>query len=97
MRSRKISERTADHLKDEVYRQMLRLEGRRPAAHVLLATALLHAWVALERQPAECEPRQWLRRVSPVCLRMIEKACQAAPAGWGRRGPEDGGKPDPDL
>lgn len=71
MRHQKVTARAIDRLKDEVYRQMLRLEAGRPAARVLLAVALLNAWTTLERQPAGCEPRQWLRKLSPVCLRMI--------------------------
>jgi hypothetical protein len=58
-------------LKNEVYRQMFRLEAERPTARVLLAVALLHAWTSLEQQPPDCEPRLWLRKLSPVCLRMI--------------------------
>jgi hypothetical protein len=74
MQTKKVSARTTDRLKDEVYRQMLRLEAGRPAAHVLLAVALLNAWMTLDEQPLDCEPRQWLRKVCPVCLRMIEAA-----------------------
>jgi hypothetical protein len=77
MAQRQISVRTADQLKDEVYRQMFRLEAERPSADLLLAVALLHAWVALERQPADSEPRQWLRTVCPLCLRMIEPSYSA--------------------
>ena len=76
MRPRKPPKRTVDRLKDEVYRQMLRLEAERPAARVLLAVALLNAWTILEEQPPDCEPRQWLRTLSPVCLRMIETSCR---------------------
>ncbi len=95
MRSSRISARTANRLKDEVYRQMLRLEGGRPEAQVLLAVALLKAWILLERQPADCDPRQWLRRLSPVCLRLIEDACRT---GYGRCGPQvpaGGREPEP--
>ena len=72
MARRQISAKSADRLKDEVYRQMLRLEAMRPSADRLLGVALLHAWQALDRQPADSKPRQWLRRISPLCLRMIE-------------------------
>ena len=71
MKQKATSARATDALKDEVYRQMLRLEARRPAAQLLLAVALLNAWMALERQRPDSEPRQWLRSVCPVCLRMI--------------------------
>jgi DNA-directed RNA polymerase specialized sigma24 family protein len=67
----------ADPLKDEVYRQMLRLEAGRPAAQLALAVALLQAWTALDQQPADSEPRQWLRTICPVCLRLIQAACRA--------------------
>jgi len=76
MRPSKVSTRTVDRLKDEVYRQMLRLEAERPAARVLLAVALLNAWTILEEQPPDCEPRQWLRKLNPVCLRMIQTPCR---------------------
>lgn len=78
MRTPKISAKTADRLQDEVCRQMLRLEAGRPSAHLLLAVALLNAWMMLEGQAPDCEPRQWLRRLTPVCLRMIEEACRAS-------------------
>ena len=72
MARRQVSAKTANRLKDEVYRQMLRLEAMRPSADLLLAVALLHAWEALELQPMDSEPRQWLRRICPLCVRMIE-------------------------
>lgn len=72
MTQKNISARAADRLKDEVYRQMLRLEARRPAAQLLLALALLHAWMSFDRQDADSEPRQWLRRICPVCLRLMQ-------------------------
>ncbi len=77
MRTPKISAKTANWLQDEVCRQMLRLEAGRPSAHLLLAVALLNAWMLLEAQATDCEPRQWLRRLTPACLRMIEEACRA--------------------
>ena len=76
MRSPKVSAKTIGRLKDEVYRQMLRLEAGRPAAQLLLAMALLRAWMALEEQPADCEARRWLRQIAPVCLPMIEAGCR---------------------
>lgn len=74
MQSRKLSAKAVDRLKDEVYRQMLRLEGGRPAAQQMLAVALVQAWMAIEQQPLNCEARKWLRTLSPVCLHMIEEA-----------------------
>ena len=74
MKQKAPAARATDALKDEVYRQMLRLEAGRPAAQLLLVVALLNAWMALERQRQDSEPRQWLRSISPVCLRMIQTA-----------------------
>lgn len=59
-------------MRDEVYRQMFRLEEGRPGAEVQLAVAMLRAWSALEKLPSEDEKRQWLRRICPICIRMIE-------------------------
>lgn len=70
-----ISIRTIDRLKNEVYRQMLRLEAGHAAAAPLLCVALLQAWSAFETQPFECECRRWLRRISPVCIGMIAPGC----------------------
>ena len=69
-----------ERLKDEVYRQMFRLEERRPGAEMRLALALLHAWLAADSKPASDEERNWLRKVSPICLEMIEAALQAGGA-----------------
>jgi hypothetical protein len=75
MTAGKISARTIDRLKNEVYRQMLRLEAGYGAAGSLLCVALLQAWSAFEAQPFECECRRWLRRISPVCIGMIAPGC----------------------
>lgn len=72
MRAR-MSDRETDRLKDEVYRQMLRLEAGHSAV-LPLALALLHAWTVCDSQPANCELRRWLRSVSPFCLRLIADA-----------------------
>ncbi len=66
------------HLKDEVYRQMFRLEESRPGADMGLALALLRAWIASDGKPKDGEDRDWLRKVSPICLQMIEAAKKAA-------------------
>jgi cell division FtsZ-interacting protein ZapD len=63
-------------LKDEVYRQMFRLEARRPGAEIKLAIALLHAWLDSDSRPNMRESRQWLRKVSPICVDMIEATQQ---------------------
>ncbi len=61
-----------DTLRDEVYRQMFRLEAGLPKAEIRLAVALLRAWNALEALPVAEEQRQWLQRICPVCVQMIE-------------------------
>lgn len=73
MRSRTLSVKSVDQLKDEVYRQMLRLEGGHSAA-LPLAFALLHAWTVCDIQRTDCELRRWLRAVCPVCMRMMTEA-----------------------
>ena len=63
-----------ERLKDEVYRQMFRLEERRSGAEIGLALALLRAWLAANSKPASDEEKDWLKKVSPICLEMIEVA-----------------------
>jgi len=67
-----------DDLKDEVYRQMFRLEESRPGAEMSLALALLRAWLACDSKWESCEQRKWLKAISPICLAMIEAALHAA-------------------
>lgn len=68
-------------LKDEVYRQMFRLEEGRSGAELGLALALLRAWVATDAKPDGAGNQEWLSKVSPICLQMIEAALQPkAPA-----------------
>ncbi len=66
-----------ERVKDEVYRQMFLLEERRPGAEMGLALALLRAWLAVESRPASDEERDWLKKVSPICMDMIEAVLQA--------------------
>jgi hypothetical protein len=66
--------RRANHLKDEVYREMLLLEGNRPGAEMGLALALLRAIVQSESLSGQGEFRDWLTKICPVGLRMIEVA-----------------------
>ena len=77
MPGNRVSPRTSDRLKDEVYRQMLRVEAGRSTAQLPLALALLQAWITLDRQSPDSEARQWLRAVSPLCLRMIDASLRA--------------------
>jgi len=60
--------------KDEVYRQMFRLEAGRSGAELGLALALLRAWIATDSKPVGAGNRDWLSKVSPICLQMIETA-----------------------
>jgi hypothetical protein len=70
--SRKPGRNQGEKLKDEVYRQMFRLEEDRPGAEMGLALALLRAWLAADSRPGSAENRDWLKKVSPICLQMIE-------------------------
>lgn len=63
-------------VKDEVYRQMFRLEERRAGAEMGLALALLHAWQAAGSQSEVGEEQDWLKKISPICIEMIEIALQ---------------------
>jgi hypothetical protein len=65
-----------ERVKDEVYRQMFLLEESRPGAEMGLALALLRAWLAVDSKPANDEEREWLKKVSPICLEMIEATLQ---------------------
>ena len=64
-------------VKDEVYRQMFRLEEARPGAEMGLALALLRAWLAVGSAPACNEDRDWLKKISPIGIEMIETSLQA--------------------
>lgn len=66
--------RRSEPFKDEVYRQMFRLEASRPGAEMDLALALLRAWMAADSKPENGEERQWLQKICPICLAMIEAA-----------------------
>jgi len=69
-----------ERVKDEVYRQMFRLEECRPGSEMRLALALLRAWLAADFKPDGSKEREWLKKVSPICLQMIETALQTGSA-----------------
>ena len=70
-----------ERLKDEVYRHMFRLEGNRPGADLDLAVALLRGWLDADSVRGRPAMREWLRKICPICLRMIEAKQQASSLG----------------
>ena len=70
-----------DRLKDEVYRHMFRLESHRPGAECDLAVALLRVWIASDAEPDGGKERQWLKKICPICLTMIESALKSGEHG----------------
>jgi hypothetical protein len=70
-----------DKVKDEVYRQMFRLEANRPGADLDLAIALLRGWLASYSEPEVPKLREWLNKVCPICLLMIEAERQESDSG----------------
>ena len=70
--NRRLSQaRKLNRLKDDVYREMLRLEVKRPGAEMALALALLRA-VVHEGSTDQEDFAVWSRTVCQVGLRMIE-------------------------
>jgi hypothetical protein len=67
-------------IRDEIYRQMFRLEAQRPGAEMQLAMALLRAWMALCSEPQGAREKPWLTKISPICLQMIESTLGAEDA-----------------
>jgi hypothetical protein len=61
-----------NHLKDEVYREMLLLEINRPGAEMGLALALLRAVVQSNSISGREGFGGWLKTVCPLGLHMIE-------------------------
>jgi len=76
-RSRSPRRNHGEQLKDEVYRQMFRLEAGRPGAELALTIALLRGWLAADCEPEVSKSREWLKKICPVCLLMIEARQQA--------------------
>ena len=77
-RSRPPRRNHGEQLKDEVYRQMFRLEEGRSGAELDLTIALLRAWLASDCEPDVSKSREWLKKICPVCLLMIEARRQAS-------------------
>jgi hypothetical protein len=69
--------RRYERLKDEAYRQMYRLEASRPGAELALAIALLRAWITSDTEAEMPNSRDWLMKICPICLPMIEAAQKA--------------------
>jgi len=72
----------SESLKDEVYRQMFRLEESRPGAEVGLALELFRAWLGEGPKLGSDQERDWLKKISAICLEMIEASLRTEkPAG----------------
>jgi hypothetical protein len=65
------SGRTTDKLRDHVYRAMLQLEVGKPGAARSLCGALQRAWLASSTIDSSDHFREWLGKVTPLCLRML--------------------------
>ena len=65
-----------ERLKDEVYRQMYRLEAKRPGAELGLAVALLRAWQATSSVMKGENQQEWLSKVSSIGLSLIEESLE---------------------
>ncbi len=60
---------------------MFRLEAQHPGAEMELAMALLRAWMALCSGPQSASEKPWLKKISPICLKMIESSLRVDNAG----------------
>ena len=70
-----------ERLKDEVYRHMFRLETSRPGADLDLAVALVRAWLAADSERGTPAMREWLKKICPICLSLIEASQQTSSTG----------------
>ena len=70
-----------ERLKDEVYRHMFRLEGNRPGAALDLAVALVRGWLDADSGRGRPAMREWLKKICPICLSMIEASQQTSDTG----------------
>jgi hypothetical protein len=64
--------RRINRLKDEVYREMLRLESNCPGSEMGLALALLRAALQRDSFGEDVQFQQWLTEVGTLGLKMIE-------------------------
>ena len=69
-----MTSRRMNRLKDEVYREMFRLECSRPGAEMGLALALLRAWSLRSLQREGESDWDWLATICPICLKIIEES-----------------------
>jgi hypothetical protein len=47
-------------------------KASRPGAELALAIALLRAWNASDSEAEPPQSREWLKKICPICLPMIE-------------------------
>jgi hypothetical protein len=67
-----VSSRRINRLKDEVYREMLRLESNCPGSEMGLALALLRAALERDSLSEDVQVQEWLTEVCRLGLKMIE-------------------------
>ena len=77
-RSKPSRRNHGEQLKDEVYRQMFLLEAGRPGAELDLTIALLRGWLASDSDYGVSKSREWLKKICPICLLMIEARQKAS-------------------
>lgn len=63
--------RTSNVLRDHVYRAMLQVEVGKPGAARSLCGALQRAWLASRSIDSSDQIREWLGKVTPLCLSML--------------------------
>lgn len=67
---------TPNALRDETYRSMLRLQAGKSGAISSLCEALIAAWGAASSIKKSEHLEEWLRKVTPICLRMISASTE---------------------
>ena len=61
-------------MNDRLMNVMYRLEASRPGAELALAIALLRAWIASCAEGEMPQSHEWLMKICPICIEMIEDA-----------------------